>query len=348
MVERYALERIGDEHTARIALSYAVPAGHALTGRLLHLYGGLQTVQFALGAEPPGADPTMLRVWRGYFDGYDPELVTRGLDLADQHGLVSLIPGDPGWPTGMDDLRERTPVALWTRGDRPELLDRPLWERVTVAGARTASFSGRWDAQQLAVGLALRDVTIVAASSHGVPRMALAGTLGSTSGAIAVVSSGLDDPYPRTPNGFFNSIAQQGILVSETPPGIEPSRGSLQGVSRIAAALSAVTTLVESGPRGQAMDTAYHALNLLRQVGAIRGPEDEIGSIGPNMLLDDGRAVPVMDRDDVVSELDSFHRKSDNGIVARQLLHRAQTATPEKLQRPQSTSLSVHGNSRSL
>lgn len=348
MVERYALERISDERTARIALSYAVPAGHALTGRLLHQYGGLQTLQFALGAEPPGVDLTTLRVWRGYFDRYDPELVHRGFELAERHALVSLIPGDEGWPTGLDDLRERAPAALWMRGERPELLTRPLWERAAMAGSRTATFSARWDAQQLAVGLALRDISIVAASSHGVPRMALAGTLGSTSGAVAIFGSGLDAPYPHTPNGFFDSIAQSGALVSETPPGIEPSRDSLQGVSRIVAALAAVTTVVESGPRSQAIDTATHAWDLRRRVAAVRGPEDEMGSLGPNMLLDDGRAVPVLDRDDVVSELDSFRRKSDNGIVATKCLHRAQTAAPEKLQRPQSTSLPVHGNSRSL
>ena len=72
MAEQYALDRISDERTARIALSYAVPAGHELNGRFLQEYGGLQTVQFALGAEARGADPTTLRVWRSHFDGYDP------------------------------------------------------------------------------------------------------------------------------------------------------------------------------------------------------------------------------------------------------------------------------------
>ena len=126
MAEQYALDRISDERTARIALSYAVPAGHELNGRFLQGYGGLQTVQFALGAEARGADPTTLRVWRSHFDGYDPQLVARGFELAERHRLEALIPGDPYWPTGMDDLRERAPAALWTRGARPELLNRPL------------------------------------------------------------------------------------------------------------------------------------------------------------------------------------------------------------------------------
>lgn len=348
MSERFALGTINDERTARIALSYAVPVGHELTGRLLHQYGALQTLQFALGSDPPGVDRTTLTVWRSHFDGYEPQLVARGFDLAEQHNLVAIVPGDDAWPTGVDDLRDRAPAALWTRGGRPELLNRPLWERATITGARAAGFSGMWDAQQLSVGLALRNISIVTSAQRGVSRMALAGTLDNENGAIAVFSSGLDDLYPSTPNGFFDTIAEQGILVSETPPGVRPSRDSLQGASRIIAALSAVTTVVESGPRGLAMDTAAHARNLRRHVAAVRGPEDEIGSLGTNMLIDHGVAISVMDRDDVMSALENFRRKSDFITAVSEPLHQAQSAIPEELQRPQSPLISGHDASRSL
>ena len=217
-----------------------------------------------------------------------------------------------------------------------------------MVGARAATFSGHWDAQQLSVGLGLREITIVAASSQGVSRMALAGTLGNDGGAVAVFGSGLDDPYPRTPNGFFDSIAQGGILLSETPPGIEPSRNSLQGVSRMVAALSAVTTVVESGPRGQAMDAVAHALQMRRRVGAVRGPEDEIGSIGPNMLLDQGAAEPVMDRADILAVLESFRGKSESISDLNERPQQACSAIPEELQNSRSLRAPERGISRSL
>lgn len=348
MAEPYALDAITDERTARIALNYAVPAGHDLTGRLLHRYGGLQTIQFARGDEPPGDNPTTMRIWRAYFENYDPDLVTRGVDLAEQHGLATLIPGDQDWPTGIDDLRESAPIALWARGTRPDLLNKQLWERASIAGSRAASFDGRWNSQQLSVWLALRGIPTVAASSHGVPRLALAGTLGSTTGGIAVFGSGLDDPYPATPNGFFNSIADNGILLSETPPGVRPSRDSLQGMSRIVAALSGVTTIIESGARGHAMDTALHAKRLHRHVAAVRGPENDMGSIGTDILLDRLAALPVIDHHDITSALDNFRRKREMTDSINEPLREAQSATPDELKRPQSARPQEHGPSRSL
>ena len=48
MARQYALESITDERTARIALSYCMPLGNELTGRLLQDYGAVQSLRCAL------------------------------------------------------------------------------------------------------------------------------------------------------------------------------------------------------------------------------------------------------------------------------------------------------------
>lgn len=247
MSERFALARIEDERTARVALNYIVPLGHEITGGLLHAHGAVQTLQFALDS--------------------------------------------------------RAPFVLWVKGSRAELLTRPVSERVSILGARSASGRGMYDADQLAVGLSLQDVTIVSTASPGIARAALAGPQRGPGGAITVLTHALEDPDAITPNGFLASIGENGLLVSECPPGRTPGRDSLHSQRRIVAALAAVTTVIESGPHGDAVQTALVASALHRQVAVIEGEPGTVGSLGPRLLLEQSGATPVRSRDDVTTLL---------------------------------------------
>lgn len=90
------------------------------------------------------------------------------------------------------------------------------------------------------------------------------------------------------------------------------------------------------------MTAALIAKSLNRVIGAVEGPEDAAGSLGPNMLLDQHEATPITDSVSIVHALSTYARKhslpdpvSDrpNGS-----LQTARTALPEHLQR---TSLSA-------
>ena len=60
MARQYALESITDERMARIALSYCMPLGNELTGRLLQDYGAVQTLRYALDISFGRLDTTAL------------------------------------------------------------------------------------------------------------------------------------------------------------------------------------------------------------------------------------------------------------------------------------------------
>ncbi|GAB2572325.1 DNA-processing protein DprA [Leucobacter ruminantium] len=343
MVSDFELENITDERMARLALSYAVPVQNELTQYFLSHGGAVRALRIAADEEAaPGVNPKRVGMWLQYFENYDPATVARGFDLAQEHDLQMLIPGYQDWPTGIPTFGDLAPYALWVKGARPELLTREITERATITGARAASGRGMYDADQLAVGLALRDVTVVATSAPGIARAALTGAVGGPSGAIAVMPHGLDDPNAHTPNGFFDSVAENGMLLSETPPGWPEARDTMLGQRRLIASLSAVTTVVESGTRGEPVTAALIAKSLNRVIGAVEGPEDAAGSLGPNMLLDQHEATPITDSVSIVHALSTYARKhslpdpvSDrpNGS-----LQTARTALPEHLQR---TSLSA-------
>lgn len=210
MSERFALAPIDDERTARVALSYIVPLGHEITGRMLHAHGAVQTLQFALGEQPNGFDKATLAYWRSYFSAYNPAHVERSVQFAREQGLIPVTPEDAEWPASFDALGSRAPFVLWVKGSRLELLTRPVSERVSIVGARSASGRGMYDADQLAVGLSLQDIAIVSTASPGIARAALAGPQRGPGGAITVLTHALEDPDAITPNGFSRPSARTG------------------------------------------------------------------------------------------------------------------------------------------
>ena len=78
---------------------------------------------------------------------------------------------------------------------------------------------------------------------------------------------------------------EQGLLVSEYPPGIRPARHRFLTRNRLVAALSGATVVVEAGLRSGAANTAAWAKALGRPVCAVPGPVTSSASAGCHVLL---------------------------------------------------------------
>src|SRR5699024_3053617 len=86
-------------------------------------------------------------------------------------------------------------------------------------------------------------------------------------------------------------IAEQGVVLSEYPPGTEPRKHRFLVRNRLIAAAGQVAAVVEAGARSGAMNTANHADTLGRPVMAVPGPVTAKNSVGCHDLLRSGRAV---------------------------------------------------------
>ena len=89
---------------------------------------------------------------------------------------------------------------------------------------------------------------------------------------------------------MFQKIIQNGCLVSEMPHGFPPARWRFLQRNRLIAALSQATLVVEAGFRSGSINTAGHANELGRRVGAVPGPVDSVRSAGCHRLIREGRA----------------------------------------------------------
>jgi DNA processing protein len=216
-------------------------------------------------------------------------------------GIGLLCPGDPGWPGQLDVLGDASPVALWLRGTAD--LRFACLRSVSIVGTRAATTYGQHVAVSLAAGLAERGWTVISGGALGIDGRAHRGALAAGGSTIAVLPSGVDEPYPRGHYDLFEDIAAGGLLVSEWPPGRTPTRPGFLVRNRVIAALSRGTVVVEAALRSGALNTARHARDLGRPLMAVPGPVTSAASAGCHLIVRDWGGGCVTGAADVAAML---------------------------------------------
>src|SRR5207253_8331210 len=95
-----------------------------------------------------------------------------------------------------------------------------------------------------------------------------------------VLACGIDRAYPAAHASLFERIADDGLLISEWPPGADPHRHRFLVRNRVIAALTRGTVLVEASARSGARQTLGRAALLQRSVMAVPGPVTSAMSVG--------------------------------------------------------------------
>jgi len=190
------------------------------------------------------------------------------------------------YPVELLDLAQ-PPRELYAIG-RTSALSRP---RVAIVGTRNSTAYGERITRTLTRALVRGGVSIVSGMARGIDAAAHRTALEERGNTVAVLGTGVDVPYPVGHRLLHRTIAEHGIVVSESPPGTRAGPGAFPRRNRIIAALAPVTIVVEAGFRSGALNTASQALELGRVVAAVPGPIDSDQSRGSNQLLRDGAVL---------------------------------------------------------
>jgi DNA processing protein len=312
-----------EERRARAALTRIVEPGDETVGRWLRERGAVRVLRSLAGQEElPGMAPKRVVGYRLRCARADPD---PDADLAAVAALGGrfICPGDVEWPMQLNDLGDQRPLGLWVRG-RASL--RPWALRsVAVVGARACSDYGTHVAATLAADLAERGWTVVSGAAFGVDGAAHRGALAATGATIGVLASGVDVPYPPSHAGLITRIAEQGLLLSELPPGDHPTRSRFILRNRVIAALTRGTVVAEAKLRSGSLITARRAHALGRLVMGVPGSVTSALSAGVHELLR-GDGQLVTDAAEVIELVgsvgDDLAPERQGPIVARDLLER--------------------------
>jgi DNA processing protein len=223
--------------------------------------------------------------------------VLLALRQAARFGAALLVPRDADWPVGVDELGAHAPVALWARGDRA-LLGR-LERSIAIVGARAATGYGEHVTVEASSGLADRGFTIVSGAAYGIDGIAHRAALASSGSTVAFLAGGVDRFYPAGHEALLTRIVERGVVVSEVLPGTAPTRWRFLQRNRLIAAASRATVVVEAGWRSGSLNTAHHAADLGRPIGAVPGPVTSAASAGCHKLLRESPAVCVTNADEM-------------------------------------------------
>ncbi|MGZ4596156.1 MAG: DNA-processing protein DprA [Actinomycetes bacterium] len=224
--------------------------------------------------------------------------VDADLERAARFGARLLTPGCDDWPTVLDDLGPRRPLALWVSGGGR--LGRLTGRAVAVVGARACTAYGEHVAAEVAAGLCDRGWTVVSGAAFGIDAAAHRGALAVDGSTVAVLACGVDVVYPSARGRLLSGIRDGGVVVSELPPGCRPTKSRFLGRNRVIAALGRGTVVVEAALRSGAMNTAGHAASLSREVMAVPGPVTSPMSAGCHELVRSAAASLVTDAADIV------------------------------------------------
>ena len=192
------------------------------------------------------------------------------------------------------------PAILFMRGNRA-LLDKRL-NRIALVGARRCSLYGRNVARMLGKELGKYSAIIVSGGARGIDTHGHEGLLASLGYGIVVMGCGLDIVYPRENTKLFDRILQNnGLLVSEYPPGTPPSAKHFPARNRIISGLSRGVIVVEAKASSGSLITADMAVSEGRDVFVVPCNLLDHTADGNKFLMRNGAFV-LTGYEDIVKE----------------------------------------------
>ncbi|HYE47732.1 MAG TPA: DNA-processing protein DprA [Caulobacter sp.] len=267
-----------EERLAWLRLARTEQVGPVTFDQLLRRYGSAAAVLEVLpDLARRGGRTTPLRI-------PSPAEARRELDAGHRIGARLLCAAEPGFPPLLAALDPPPPI-LWGLGDL-SIANRPT---AAIVGARVASAGGQGFARGLAAQLGAEGVTIVSGLARGIDKAAHEGSL--PTGTIAVLGGGPDDIYPPEHRDLHRRIAEQGAVVSESPPGYRAQARDFPRRNRIISGLSLAVVVVEAELKSGSLITARLAGEQGREVLAVPGSPLDPRAKGTNNLIRQGAAL---------------------------------------------------------
>jgi DNA processing protein len=259
----------------------------------------------------------------------DSDAVARAVDRAlgwlAQPGRAIVTLSDAAYPRLLLEIADPPPL-LYCHG-RTELLNQPA---LAVVGSRNATTQGASNAEQFARSFSAAGLTIVSGLAQGIDTAAHLGGLAAEGSTIAVLGTGVDNPYPAVNAPLAAQIAERGLLVSEFALGTKALAYNFPRRNRLISGLAQGCLVIEAALASGSLITARSAAEQGREVFAVPGSIHSPLSKGCHSLIKSGAKL-VESAEDVLSELGAFRRTGFASTRARPAVSDAGAVSGEPL-----------------
>lgn len=207
------------------------------------------------------------------------------LRLACMNSIITIKYSSPHYPSRLLDLPD-APKEIYCLGNLA-MLSLPT---IAIVGSRRASHEGINNALMFSESIVNKGFCVISGLAEGIDSAAHRGALNARPllSTIAICGTGLDRCYPAKNASLFKTIASQGLLISEYPPGSVIKPHFFRQRNRLIAALSLGVLIVEGALRSGSLTTANYANELGREVFAIPNSIHKENSAGCLHLIKEG------------------------------------------------------------
>lgn len=292
-----------NDREAWLTLALTPGIGPARFLALLRAFGspdGAQAAPFAFLCAVPGISRACATAVRA---SARERIGAQALEALERIGAGVLLFSDKEYPAPLREISD-PPMVLFCWGGRTEAkrlerLERLSTPQVAIVGTRHPTQYGVDVTKGAARACAEAGITVVSGMARGCDAIAHQTALEGGGTTIGVLGNGFGVVYPAANRMLYERVRDEGLLLTEFPPGERPHAGSFPRRNRIISGLARATLVVEAGGTSGALLTAGFALDQGREVLAVPGPITSLASIGTNRLIRDG-ATPYLGSGDLV------------------------------------------------
>ena len=229
------------------------------------------------------------------------------LEMLQQKKIKYLTINDNSYPFILKNIYLPPPV-LYYYGKIEEV---PFEHSIALVGSRNASYYGLKMSEKIAFELASLGITVVSGMARGVDSMAHVGALKGGGKTVAVLGNGIDIIYPKENSKLYKEIMENGLVLSEYPPEVQPMPYNFPRRNRIISGLSIGIVVVEATAKSGSLITAKDALEQGREVYALPGNVNNKNSTGTNLLIKDGAKLVTSCKDILDDVFPMFSSKKE-------------------------------------
>lgn len=237
--------------------------GPKTANRLLKYFEEPKRVYRAEPWEIRKVDGITSRQVQSIIDNKSLEGTRKIIDSCQQNNISILLKRDVKYPTRAKNL-EDAPIVLYYKGHFEDIEN-----SVAIVGARRCRQEAKFHAIELAEQYTKNGYTIISGMAKGIDAYAHTACLNEGGYTVAVVGNGLDICYPCEHKKLMECIIEKGLLISEYPPGIKPTKYTFPQRNRLISAWAEHVVVIAPGKGSGALITAEYARKYERQVDII-------------------------------------------------------------------------------
>ena len=243
------------------------------------------------------------------------ELLDSGIDKRAFNSLIEFRVKNPNAPEKLIEYCAKNKINLCSivDDDYPPLLREiqsppavfyyygeiePDADRIAMVGTRDNTLYGKRVALEISEVLAAKNITVVSGAARGIDTYSHTGAL-KRGRTVAVLGCGINFAFDTPNRELIKRIVENGVVMTDYPPGQRPSAETFPPRNRIIAGLSYGVIVVEAGLKSGAIITSTYAGEYGRDVFAVPGNIFDRKSAGCHKLIRDG-ATLITSADDIL------------------------------------------------